>query len=165
MDGFQTIKMAFKSILNNKVRSILTMLGIIIGVAAVIALVATIQGASTLSRLQYEAMGTNQIQISGYGPKRSDWNALEDFMDTELKDEIKGWSPQSQYWDWQNKGIQYRTKSLDVNNTQIYFGNEDYGMVTNNVITVGRDLTEEDCRSAAKVCVIGETIRKAFLAQ
>mgnify|MGYP000942625269 CR=1 FL=1 len=56
MNWMQTVRMAFKSILNNKVRSILTMLGIIIGVASVIAIVASIQGTSKLQRLQYEAM-------------------------------------------------------------------------------------------------------------
>ena len=48
MNWMQTVRMAFKSILNNKVRSILTMLGIIIGVASVIAIVASIQGTSKL---------------------------------------------------------------------------------------------------------------------
>lgn len=162
MNWIQTIRMAVKSIGNNKVRSILTMLGIIIGVASVIAIVASVQGTSKLQRLQFEAMGTNQIQISGYGPKSADWKALEDYMDTELKGEIKAWSPQSYYWDWQNKGIKYRTKSLKTDNTQIYFGNQNYGVCTNNVISTGRDLSEADCRNAAKVCVIGETVRKAF---
>ncbi len=162
MNWMQTMRMAFKSVMNNKVRSILTMLGIIIGVASVIAIVAFIQGASTLQRLQYEAMGANQIQIYGWGPRAADWKALEEYMDTELKDQVKAWSPQSQYWDWQNKGIKYRTKTLDVNSTQIYFGNQDYGVCTNNVISAGRDLSKMDCRNATKVCVIGETVRKAF---
>ena len=162
MNWGQTMRMAFKSVMNNKVRSVLTMLGIIIGVASVIAIVAFVQGASTLQRLQYEAMGTNQIQIYGWGPRSADWKALETYIDTEMKDEIKAWSPQGQYWDWQNKGIKYRSKTLEMNNTQIYFGNQDYGTCTNNVITAGRDLSEADCRNAAKVCVIGETVRKAF---
>ncbi|MCI7124622.1 MAG: ABC transporter permease [Agathobaculum sp.] len=162
MNWGQTMRMAFKSVMNNKVRSVLTMLGIIIGVASVIAIVAFVQGASTLQRLQYEAMGTNQIQIYGWGPRSADWKALETYIDTEMKDEIKAWSPQGQYWDWQNKGIKYRSKTLEMNNTQIYFGNQDYGACTNNVITAGRDLSEADCRNAAKVCVIGETVRKAF---
>ena len=55
MNWLQTIRMALKAISNNKVRSFLTMLGIIIGVGAVISLVASIQGMATLSRLQYEA--------------------------------------------------------------------------------------------------------------
>ena len=44
MNWTQTVRMALKSILNNKIRSLLTMLGIIIGVASVIAIVASIQG-------------------------------------------------------------------------------------------------------------------------
>lgn len=162
MNGMQTLRMSLKSITSNKIRSFLTMLGIIIGVAAVITLVATSQGTAKLQRLQYEAMGTNQIQIYGYGPKKADWTALENYMETELKDVVKAWSPQSQYWDWQSKGIKYRTKTLDTNSTQIYFGNQDYGTCTNNVIAVGRDLSETDCRNSSKVCVIGETVRKTF---
>ena len=93
MNGIQTIRMAFKSILNNKVRSFLTMLGIIIGVGAVIALVASIQGMATLTRLQYEAMGTNQITASGWALKSADWDTFEDMLDGELAGRIKGWSP------------------------------------------------------------------------
>ena len=66
----QTVRMAFKSIMNNKLRSILTMLGIIIGVASVIAIVAFIQGASTLQRLQYEALGVNRIDTGGWGGQK-----------------------------------------------------------------------------------------------
>ena len=135
MNWMQTVRMAFKSISNSKVRSFLTMLGIIIGVASVIAIVASIQGTSKLQRMQFEAMGANQIQIYGYGPKNADWKAMEEYLDNEMSDKVSAWSPQSQYWDWQNKGIKYRSKTLDVNNTQIYFGNQDYGVCTNNVIT------------------------------
>ena len=105
MNWLQTIRMALKSISNNKVRSFLTMLGIIIGVGAVISLVASIQGMATLSRLQYEAMGTNKITISGWGLKSADWNDLEDTLSIDLKDRVKGWSPQSSYYDWQSKGV------------------------------------------------------------
>ena len=108
MNWMQTVRMAFKSILNNKVRSILTMLGIIIGVASVIAIVASIQGTSKLQRLQYEAMGVNRIDIYGYGAKNRDWQEFEDYMTNDLSDKIAAWSPQSQYYDWQNSGIQYR---------------------------------------------------------
>lgn len=80
MNWMQTVRMAFKSILNNKVRSILTMLGIIIGVASVIAIVASIQGTSKLQRLQYEAMGVNRIDIYGYGAKNRRLAEFEDYM-------------------------------------------------------------------------------------
>ena len=167
MNWLQTVRMAFKSILNNKVRSILTMLGIIIGVASVIAIVASIQGTSKLQHLQYEAMGVNRLDIYGYGAKNKDWEEFEDYMSNELSDKITAWSPQSQYYDWQNGGVQYRAKKLDNNSsnggyTYMYFGNEHYGEVTSHTVSAGRDISEADCRTRAKVCVIGETLRKYF---
>ena len=164
MNWLQTVRMAFKSIMNNKVRSILTMLGIIIGVASVIAIVAYIQGGTKLQQLQFEGMGTNRIDISGYGAKSRDWDDFEDYLSNDLADKVSAWSPQSQYYDWQNDGIQYRSKKLTSSDsyTYMYFGNEHYGDVTNHVITVGRDLSATDCRSRARVCVIGETLRKYF---
>ncbi len=164
MNWLQTIRMAFKSIANNKVRSFLTMLGIIIGVGSVIALVASIQGMATLSRLQFEAMGTNQIRISGWNIKTSDWNALEDAFDKELSDRIKGWSPESRYYDWQSKGVQYRGKLLsnEKYRTNIYFGNEDYSMVTNRTISSGRDISPMDIKYSSRVCVIGDALRRYF---
>ena len=164
MNWLQTVRMALKSIASNKVRSLLTMLGIIIGVAAVITLVASIQSKATLTRMQYEAMGLNRIQVYGSGAKRQDWINLEDYMNGELAPYINGWSPQSQYHDWENKGVQYRTMKLksDKSTTYMYYGNEDYSKVTNSVITAGRDITKADCDAQARVCVIGETIRKYF---
>ena len=51
--------------------------------------------------------------------------AMEGYLDGELADRIKGWSPQSQYYDWQSKGVQYRSKTLKSDNsyTYIYFSN------------------------------------------
>nr|WP_302667044.1 ABC transporter permease [uncultured Agathobaculum sp.] len=164
MNWLQTVRMAFKSIMNNKVRSILTMLGIIIGVASVIAIVAYIQGGTKLQRLQYEAMGVNRIDVYGYGAKNQDWQDFEEYLDTELADKVVAWSPQSQYYDWQSDGIQYRRQKLTNDNgmTYMYFGNQDYGEVTSRRIAIGRDLSKEDCDSRARVCVIGETLQKYF---
>lgn len=164
MNLMQTIRMAFKSIMNNKLRSILTMLGIIIGVASVIAIVAFVQGASTLQRMQYEALGANRIDVSGWGAKNQDWKEFEQYLDTELADKVEAWSPQSQFYDWQGEGVQYRAQKLTNENsyTYMYFGNQNYGKVTNHVISAGRDISEADCNSRARVCVIGDTIRKYF---
>ncbi len=164
MNWLQTVRMAFKSIMNNKVRSILTMLGIIIGVASVIAIVAYIQGGTKLQRLQYEAMGVNRIDVYGYGAKSRDWQDFEEYLDTELADKVAAWSPQSQYYDWQSDGIQYRRQKLTNENgmTYMYFGNQDYGEVTSRNISIGRDISKEDCDSRARVCVIGETLQKYF---
>ena len=60
----QAFKMAFRSILGNKGRSVLTMLGIIIGIASVMTIVSTINGMNQQSLKQFEAMGTNKITVS-----------------------------------------------------------------------------------------------------
>ena len=46
--------------------------------------------------------------------------------------------------------------------TYMYFGNEHYGEVTSHAISAGRDISAADCRTRARVCVIGETLRKYF---
>ena len=56
--------MAFKSILGNKGRSFLTMLGIIIGIASVMTIVSTVTGMNQETMKQFEAMGTNKINVS-----------------------------------------------------------------------------------------------------
>ena len=162
MNWTQTVRMALKSILNNKIRSLLTMLGIIIGVASVIAIVASIQGTTKLQRLQYEAMGANRIDVYAWGAKNKDWKDFEEYLDS--LDEVAAWSPQSQYWDWQSGGVQYRSKKMDSNGSdsgylQMYFVNEHYGECTSMSISAGRDISEADCKSRARVCVIGETLR------
>ena len=69
----QSFILAFKSLLSSKMRSFLTMLGIIIGVAAVIALVSLINGISNMMVSSFESLGTNNISvnITGRGSNRS----------------------------------------------------------------------------------------------
>ena len=64
MNLTQAIKMAAKSISSNKGRSALTMLGIIIGLAAVIILVSYAQGQNMAMKAYYESMGSNKINVS-----------------------------------------------------------------------------------------------------
>ena len=60
----QAVKMAWRSIWGKKGRSVLTMLGIIIGIAAVMTIVSAMNGYTKKTMEQYEAMGSNQISIS-----------------------------------------------------------------------------------------------------
>ena len=64
MNLFMTVRIAFKALLRNKLRTSLTMLGMIIGVAAVISMVALGSGASAALEEQVKAAGTNLITIS-----------------------------------------------------------------------------------------------------
>ena len=73
MNFSQSFRLALKSILSSKTRSILTMLGIIIGVAAVIIIVSLGQGMSNSMKQTFESMGTNLITVNlrGRGSSRN----------------------------------------------------------------------------------------------
>ena len=66
MNLLQAFKMAFKSISCKKMRSFLTMLGIIIGVASVVIMVSVVQGQNRKNMEFYEKMGDNKISVSAY---------------------------------------------------------------------------------------------------
>lgn len=96
MNFLQAFKMALKSILSGKARSFLTMLGVIIGVAAVISAVAFAQGSTSNITKSIQGMGTNLIQISitGGGSNRNvTYDGLQEFAD-ENSDEIAAIAPQ-----------------------------------------------------------------------
>ncbi|MFJ7977619.1 ABC transporter permease [Peribacillus sp. NPDC096379] len=82
MSGLQTIRMALKSIKGNKVRAILTMLGIIIGVSSVIVMVAIGQGSTKEVQDQIGSLGTNVLTVSVSGSditfKEDDANQIQD---------------------------------------------------------------------------------------
>ena len=63
MNIMQAVKMAWKSIWGKKGRSTLTILGIFIGIAAVMTIVSVMEGMKELTRQQYEAMGSNRITV------------------------------------------------------------------------------------------------------
>ena len=85
MTFIMSVKMALSSLWSSKIRSFLTMLGIIIGVAAVILLVSMVSSATKSIKLQLESMGTNLISVDinrGWGSGRSVSNAeLQSFCD------------------------------------------------------------------------------------
>lgn len=157
MRVFQTFAMAMKSIAHNKMRSFLTMLGIIIGVCSVITLVSTIQGFQRQTMEQFNKMGTNRINIytwdQGNGVKNIS-NDLYNYCLT-LGDEIAGMTPQSQTY----TKLRYKTKNLD---SRVYFGNDQFDTCFNYEIVNGRSICYADIRNRVKVCVLGSRIQQEF---
>ncbi|MCB6366839.1 ABC transporter permease [Intestinibacillus massiliensis] len=152
----QTLAMAFKAIGNNKLRSFLTMLGIIIGVAAVITLVSVTQGQSQMYMMQMEAQGANRIDMYFYVNSSKARDAILDYAEKEVGKRIVAITPMSQ----NQVTLKYRTKNM--NDVRISFGNEQYGLCTSNNISAGRDISKSDVKNRARVCVIGEAVRKNF---
>ena len=153
----QAVKMAAKSIFSNVGRSALTMLGIIIGLAAVIILVSYAQGQNAAMRAYYESMGTNTVQVSA-----STWDASLDVSQAlysyclGLDDLVEGVTPAGQA---NASAISYGSKTLTSDDwntmTTVYLGSDQYGRCSDYRIARGRDLSILDVEKLSQVCVLG----------
>ncbi|XID94700.1 ABC transporter permease [Paenibacillaceae bacterium WGS1546] len=149
MNFLQAIKMAFKSILANKLRSLLTMLGIIIGVTAVIALVALGQGATKSVTEQVESLGTNLLTVNIVGRgSATTLNAADADAISDRVDGIRYLAPVNS----QNASVKYGTKSVDVG---VVGTNADYMSVRDYELASGRFLAQIDLDVYQKVAVLG----------
>ena len=157
------IKVAFKSIVKNKMRTLLTMLGIIIGVAAVIVMVAIGKGAEKRIQDQIASMGTNLITIfpgsmrSGavrMGPDSGVQITLDDVERVKKNATlIVAVSPMVR------AGVQLIGGSGNWNSS-IWGVSEQYLQIRDWPLTSGDFFTNVDVRAQNKVCVIGQTIVK-----
>ena len=143
--------MAAKSIAANKGRSALTMLGVIIGLAAVIILVSYAQGQNMALRAYYESMGTNTITVSAYSYRGGVdvASALYDYC-LQLDDLVLGVSPTGYIYSdpvikfesktiarqWQNMGGGAMMSSGEYPN--IVLGNDKYGLCNDYKIAKGQ---------------------------
>lgn len=154
-------KIAIRAIAANKMRSFLTALGIIIGIAAVITMLAIGQGSKASIKANIAEMGSNMIMIHPgadmRGGVRQDASSMETLKQTDydaIKDEcnyISAISPSvSSNGQWINGN----------NNTHcsIYGVNQDYLTIRQLKIADGEMFTDSDIKTAAKVCVLGQTV-------
>ena len=148
-----SVKMAFESIRDKKIRSLLTMLGIIIGVGAVLILVSVVQGYNADLTAYYEKQGVNKVNVT-----------LLNFDRTNTTDQS------SEFMDWVNESLSAYITGVtpsastsgtlrfesNINDTAvIYFGNEQWSACNNYTLDEGRDLLELDMAERSRVCVIG----------
>lgn len=151
MNFIQAFKMAIKSILSNKLRSLLTMLGIIIGVTAVIALVALGQGATKSVTEQVQSLGTNLLTVNIIGRgSTSTITGTEAITMADNVDGIKYIAPAST----QSTTVKYGTTSVSVN---VVGTNADYALVKDYKVASGRFLAQIDLDVYQKVAVIGSS--------
>ncbi|MCP3942619.1 MAG: FtsX-like permease family protein [Desulfobacteraceae bacterium] len=161
MGSYKLINLAFKSITRNKMRSLLTMLGIIIGVASVISLVSIGNGAKADVEKQVASLGTNLIIIhtsrSKTGGVRGGSESLDtlDLNDYKLLKEkataISGISPVIKE--------QCQVIASATNwNTSIYGVSPDYLSVCNFSVESGEFFTQRDVKAMSKVAVVGKTV-------
>lgn len=153
MGIFQAYKMAIKSILSNKARSFLTMLGVIIGVAAVIAAVAFAQGSTKNITDSIKGLGSNIIQISITGRNSNRnlrYEQLVEFAE-ENSSGISAVAPQSSM----NATVKSGTKSCE---TSVIGTSPEYEKVRNVHVQSGRFLLSFDIDYMQKVALIGTAV-------
>jgi putative ABC transport system permease protein len=157
------IRVAFRALVKNKMRAALTMLGIIIGVSAVIAMVSIGQGASASVQAQIESIGTNLLFVSagaqnvggvrsGTGDSGTNTLTVEDLE--AIRREVPSVSMVT-------PAINARSQLVAGNmnwNTSVQGVSEQYPDVRKWPVQSGAFFTEADVRTAARVIVIGQTI-------
>jgi putative ABC transport system permease protein len=163
MDLVAIIRIAMRALARNKLRSILTMLGIIIGVGAVIAMVSVGQGAQQQAQQQIAAMGSNMLFVQSgtvnRGGMRMGWGATKTLIYEDMVaimrecPSVKAAAPGSQ------------------STAQVVFGNDNWSTTVNGTepqyfdirswpMAEGSSFSQDDVSMAANVAVIGETVRK-----
>ena len=161
MNGTNLIKIAVRALANNKLRGFLTMLGIIIGVASVITMLAIGQGSKRSIQAQISEMGSNMIMIHPgadvRGGVRQDASAMETLklQDYEnIVDETRFVSAVSPSVNSSGQAI------YGANNapTTVYGISPDYLEIRRYKVEDGDMFTEQDIQTAAKVCVVGKTV-------
>jgi len=154
---------AFQALARNKMRSALTMLGVFIGVAALIAMVAVGQGANEAVRKQIESLGTNLVVVvpgaTTMGGMRSGQGSASTLtvVDAEtLRREAPAVGSVS-YLIRQMGQVQYANQNWTTN---IQGVSANYPPTTNWQIASGRGISQEDDNNAALVVVIGQTVSR-----
>jgi len=158
MSFVQSFKLAIKSIMASKVRSLLTMLGIIIGVAAVIVIVGLGNGMETYMKDSFASMGTNilTVNVMGRGSSRSiDVDDLYAFVE-ENKEYFEAVSPTVNV----NGSVKIGNETLKY--TTIMGTGEDYISMKQYSLDSGRYIEYIDILRRNKVCVVGNYIDDTY---
>ena len=162
MNYSNLFKIAMRAIAANKLRSFLTMLGIIIGVASVIAMMAIGQGSKKSIQANIAEMGSNMIMIRP-GQDKGPGGAQQDASDMQtlkLKD-YESLKEQAKYLSAISPSVNSSGQFINGNNntpSTIYGISPDYLKIRQQKVKDGEMFTDEEVRSSAKVCVIGKTV-------
>ena len=161
MNTTNLLKIALRALANNKLRGFLTMLGIIIGVASVITMLAIGQGSKRSIQAQISEMGSNMIMIQPgadmRGGVRQDASAMETLKLQDYEDIVN-----------ETRYVSATSPSVNSSGQVIYGANNapptvygispDYMEIRRYEVEDGDMFSDQDVQTAAKVCVIGKTV-------
>lgn len=161
MNFTNLLKIAFKALVNNKMRAFLTMLGIIIGVASVITMLAIGQGSKKSIQKQISEMGSNMIMIHPGGDMRGGMRRDPSEMQTLKLTDYEALKDECMYVSAISPNVSSSGQLIAGNNNypSSFTGvGLEYLEIRQLSVEYGEMFTETDITSSAKVCVIGKTI-------
>ena len=161
MNGTNLFKIALRALANNKLRAFLTMLGIIIGVASVITMLAIGQGSKRSIQAQISEMGSNIIMINPGGERRGGVRMDPSEMQTLKLTDYEALRDETNFLSAVSPNVSSSGQLIAGNNnypSSISGVGTEYLDIRQLSVEQGEMFTEADIQVSAKVCVIGQTI-------
>lgn len=162
MNFSNLFKIAWKALLRNKTRALLTMLGIIIGIGAVIGMVSIGQSSTKSINNEISSMGTNMIMVMRKAERRGGVNIGSGSVQTLKASDVDAILNRSDYVGMASPVVSSAGQIVYGSNNwpgSIQGGNADYLEINKLEIASGTNFTERDVENSAKVCIIGTTVR------
>ncbi|MBP5706236.1 MAG: ABC transporter permease, partial [Spirochaetales bacterium] len=156
-----TLQIAVKNILKNKTRSLLTSLGIIIGVCSVIVMVGIGQGTQKKVEEQILSMGTNLITIYSAARRMGGVSQGAGSFNRITVDDYKAIKAESQYTKYASPTISSNRQVIGNGNnwsTQVYGVSDEYPEIKNYTVSRGYFFDDEDMKACRNYAVIGKTV-------
>jgi putative ABC transport system permease protein len=158
---FASLRIALRALMANKMRSTLTMLGIIIGVGAVIAMIAVGSGAKQRIAEQIASMGSNLLMVMSGSSTSGGFRGGAGTVPTLTVDDAKAIQTEI-------PGVKYVSPGIS-GVAQVVYGNQNWSTIINGAapeileirgwsLSSGRPFTQQENDGAAKVCILGQTV-------
>jgi putative ABC transport system permease protein len=173
--GFgENVRFAFLAVWAHKLRAVLTVLGIVVGVATVIAMVSIINGFNNNMVRNFQSFGATLVQFQKFEPRfgpghrdesernRKDLTLEDAFALKAQIPEMRAVSPERYLW---NTDVHVRYRDSETTTPVILGAWPDYSMANNHFVGYGRFFTEADLEHSSPVAVIGEDVREALFAR
>ncbi|MBR0533599.1 MAG: ABC transporter permease [Bacteroidales bacterium] len=161
MNYANLFKIALKAIRNNKIRSLLTMLGIIIGITAVIIMISLGQGAKSSIKGEISSIGSNLINIWPASADESGVRRSAADMQSMKMSDYEALKREARYLRYISPSFSISGQAIVGNSntpTTIYGVNTDYLKIQGFEVLAGEMFTDEHIREIAKVCLLGQTV-------
>ncbi|MBQ7157467.1 MAG: ABC transporter permease [Bacteroidaceae bacterium] len=168
MNILNLLKVSFNAVLNNKMRSFLSMLGIIIGVAAVIIMMSIGQGSKESIRKELSTMGTNLLTIRPGADMRGGVRQDPSSMQTLKTADYERIMAEKKYVTNVSPEVTASGQVIYGNNntnTTVYGESPEYLTIKQWTVEEGECFTDEDIKKSAKVCLVGKTVVKELFGE